>query len=98
MNWLIYISLVLFSSQNLFAEVESYALPIVRNEKKEVHLAYKFWNGEYPSPVIDMNSKIKGTTKIKAFKSVRDLKDNIDCTITQEKVILKTKHSADFIF
>lgn len=64
-----------------FAETMSYELPVTRNGKTEVRMAYNFWSGEYPGPVIRINSKKIGTTKVKAYKSPRVLKEKVSCTV-----------------
>ncbi|MBK8011503.1 MAG: hypothetical protein IPK13_09140 [Deltaproteobacteria bacterium] len=60
----------------------SYTLPIIRNGRKTIRVAANFWSGEYPSPVIDVNSSSPGETEIKAYKSLRDEKPATRCTIT----------------
>lgn len=44
-------------------------------------VAYNDWSGEYPGPVIDVNSKVAGSTKIKVYKSLRGLNDLQPCQI-----------------
>jgi hypothetical protein len=61
---------------------DSYLLPVTRSGKKEMRVARNFWSGEYPSPVIDVNSKdAKGFTKIKAYSSLRNQDKPVDCLI-----------------
>lgn len=73
---------VLVFSIASFAEAPvSYLLPIVRNGKTTVRVARNFWSGEYPTPIIDVMSKTKGTTKIQAYKSLRDISKSENCTI-----------------
>ncbi len=72
----------IFIVTNAVAEVPfSYLIPILRNGKKVNRVARNTWGGEYPAPIIDVNSKIKGKTKITAFKSLRDLSKSDSCTI-----------------
>lgn len=62
---------------------ESYKLPITREGKKTTRVAYNFWSGEYPSPVVDINSDKPGTTTIKAYTELRDPKstNRVNCTV-----------------
>lgn len=60
---------------------EPYRLPITRGLKTKDRLSFNFWNGEYPSPIIDLNSKSKGQTKIQAFTTLRTLEKMKSCTI-----------------
>lgn len=72
------------SSTNLSAEhFESYKLPITRGDKKTTRMAYNFWSGEWPFPVIDVNSTEKGQTKIVGYMSLRNPTDadKVSCTI-----------------
>lgn len=59
----------------------SYTLPVVRDGKKAIRLAYDFWSGEYPGPIIDLNSKTPGETTVRAYASLRDLSQSRDCAI-----------------
>lgn len=61
--------------------IQSYKLPITREGKTLIRVAYNFWSGEYPNPIIDVNSSKPGTTTISAYTSLRDLKDVVSCTI-----------------
>lgn len=63
--------------------VNSYKGKITRAGVTTERVIYRFWSGEYPLPVIDLNSSKKGTTKISAYTTVRDLseKNKIDCTV-----------------
>ncbi len=64
------------------AEVpSSYLIPILRNGIKTTRVARNFWSGEYPAPVIDVDSKNKGKTKVNAYKSLRDISKSESCTI-----------------
>jgi hypothetical protein len=63
---------------------ESYSLPITRQGLTTTRVAYNFWSGEWPTPVIDVNSDKTGSTTIQAYKTLRDPKesDKVACTIT----------------
>jgi hypothetical protein len=63
------------------AEPSTYILPVTRDAKTTTRVAFKSWSGEYPLPVIDVASQKKGTTTIRAQKSVRKLDEPISCTI-----------------
>lgn len=62
---------------------ESYKLPITREGQKKTRIAYNFWSGEWPRPVIDVSSSKKGTTTVQALKSLRNPTeaDKVQCTI-----------------
>lgn len=63
---------------------ESYPLPITRSGIKKTRVAYNFWSGEWPNPVIDVNSDKKtGETTIQAYTTLRTpSEDNqVSCTI-----------------
>lgn len=61
--------------------LSSYKLEVIRNGKTQQKMTFNTWSGEYPQPVIDVNSKVQGTTQIQAYKSVRDLTERPVCTI-----------------
>lgn len=61
--------------------VGRYKLPMVRNGEKKIRLAYNYWSGEWPRPVIDVNSKVKGKTTIQGYVSPRELTERKSCTI-----------------
>lgn len=61
--------------------LSSYKLEVTRNGKTQQKMTFNIWSGEYPQPVIDVNSKVQGTTQIQAYKSVRDLTERPVCTI-----------------
>jgi hypothetical protein len=62
---------------------ESYSLPITRQGVTTTRVAYNFWSGEWPTPVIDINSEKAGATTIQAYRTLRDPKetDKVACTI-----------------
>lgn len=49
-----------------------YKFEIVRNGKVYHQVVSQFWEGEYPSPVININSQKKGTTTITGYESFKD--------------------------
>ncbi|WP_413290102.1 hypothetical protein [Bdellovibrio sp. HCB337] len=65
------------------AESYSYKLPITRNGATEERMAYSFWSGEWPMPIIDVSSDTSGTTKISGYTNLRDPKtsDKVSCTV-----------------
>jgi hypothetical protein len=71
------------SSSDADIKLESYKLPITRDGKKTTRVAYNFWSGEWPGPVIDINSDVKGTTTIQGYTGLRDLdhSEKISCTV-----------------
>ena len=58
-----------------------YRIAITRDGKQQTRLIAPFWSGEYPSPVIDVSSRKPGTTTVKGYKSLRDPKEPVNCTI-----------------
>ncbi len=63
------------------SKIISYRLPVTRDGQTRTRLAYDFWSGEYPLPVIDLKSGVKGETKVQAYTSLRKLNKTVDCTI-----------------
>ena len=59
----------------------SYKLDIVRDGKTQQKMTFNSWSGEYPQPVIDVNSKVQGSTLIQAYKSLRNLTESLSCTV-----------------
>lgn len=59
----------------------SYKLEVIRDGKTQQKMTFNSWSGEYPQPVIDVNSKEQGTTLIKALKSLRNPSESLSCTI-----------------
>lgn len=76
-------SLIALVSVSAVAESSVYTLPITRNGVTTERVAYNFWSGEWPGPVIRVNSTKKGDTTIKAFKSLRVLskQNQVACTL-----------------
>jgi len=69
--------------ENMKFSLESYKLPIVRESKTETRMAHNFWSGEWPAPVIDVqSSKKSGTTTISGFSSLRNPgPERLRCTV-----------------
>jgi hypothetical protein len=63
--------------QSVLAEPVGYQLPTLREGVVTTRLAYNFWSGEYPGPVIDVTQDIT----IQAYDSVRTLDSLKSCTI-----------------
>lgn len=69
------------SSEMQSESLLSYNLPLTRNGKKSIRVAYNTWAGEWPGPVVDVNARKKGTTKIEGYPSPRVLVDRQSCTV-----------------
>jgi len=70
----IFCSIVLFlgmSSLSAGVTVGSYTLPITRNGVSHSMVAYNYWSGEYPKPVIYVNNNQRKWVKIKGYASLR---------------------------
>lgn len=59
-----------------------YKIDVIRNGKVHHQVAYSFWSGEYPGPVININSSKVGKTTIKGYTSLRDKKDIKPCSVS----------------
>ena len=68
-------------SINTFASDKSYQLPITRNGKTTTRVAHNYWAGEYPSPVINVQTGGKGNLIVKGYKSLRKLNEPVKCSI-----------------
>jgi hypothetical protein len=75
------ITLLLGFAVSAQAQVPSYKLPVTRDGKTVTRVASTMWSGEYPGPVIDVNSRKAGTTTIEAYASPRQLSQTVSCTI-----------------
>ena len=62
-------------------EYSSYTLPITRDGRTITRVAVDHWTGEYPRPVIDLNSKVHGSTKVRGYRTLRQLEQPADCLI-----------------
>lgn len=72
------------SSTSQEVDFQSYKLPITRNGVTAKQVAQNFWGGEWPGPVVDVNSsKAGGSTTIQAYTNLRNPKpeDRVSCTI-----------------
>lgn len=71
------------SSTSATESFESYKLPVMREGKKNTRVAYNFWSGEWPQPIIDISSEVKGTTKIQGLSNLRNPAEaeKISCTV-----------------
>jgi len=77
------ISLLIFTltSTQTQANEEPYTLPITRNGITQTMLAYNFWSGEYPLPVINVKPSNKKWNKIWGYTSLRKINNKKACTI-----------------
>ncbi len=75
----LFLPLFIFSSF-LYASEEPYLISISRNGVSQSMVAYNFLSGEYPKPVIVVNSK-SGWNKINGHLSLRKLAKKKACTI-----------------
>ncbi len=71
---------ILFSAVAI-ATPMSTTLKVIRDGLFARDVRYNFWSNEYPSPVIDSNAKIAGTTKITVEQSLRHLGQVKACTV-----------------
>jgi hypothetical protein len=63
-------------------ETRAYRLPITRDGVAKERVAYNFWSTEWPGPVVDVKTSVKGSTTIKAYTSLRQLPaSTVSCTI-----------------
>lgn len=71
------------SSHLVQEALDSYKLPITRNGKTIPRVVNDTWSGEWPGPVIDVNSDRTGTTTVQAYTNLRNPQpsDRISCTI-----------------
>lgn len=61
------------------ASSSAYQLAVTRGDLTRTRVAYNFWSGEYPTPVIDVTEN----TTITAYQSLRTLDKPVACTISQ---------------
>jgi len=59
----------------------SSTIPVTRNGVTRKMVAYNYWSGEYPKPVINVAGSVKGWIKIKGYASLRKLTKKKVCTI-----------------
>lgn len=70
-------------SAALALPLETETMPVTRNGETKNMLVYPIWSGEYPSPVIDVNSVLQreGKTTVQAEESFQVLGQKKSCTI-----------------
>jgi len=84
MKKIILYSIIFFlgmSSLSARMVVDSYALPITRNGVTHLMVAYNFWSGEYPKPVIYVKHSQNNWTRIKGYTSLRTPNKKKVCSI-----------------
>ncbi len=72
MRLLVSLLLLIFDTF-LYAHDKPYLLPITRNGVTRTMVAYNFWSGEYPQPVIYIQLGRSNTSKIMGYASLRTL-------------------------
>jgi hypothetical protein len=77
----ILLAFILLLNIALYAEEVPYKLDITRDGKVSTQVAYNFWSGEYPSPVINVHAGTDGKTTIEGYVSLRDKKERKVCTV-----------------
>ena len=65
----------------LHADEVPYKIDVIRDGKLHHQVAYNFWSGKYPSPVININAGKIGKTTIKGYASLREKKERKVCTV-----------------
>jgi hypothetical protein len=65
----------------IYASEAPYPLPITRDGKTHNMIAYNFWSGEYPEPVIYVQPVPSIWRTIMGYASLRDPKNKKQCTI-----------------
>lgn len=64
------------------AQLETSLSKVTRDAQTEMRVIYNIWSTEYPSPVIDVNSKNKnGTTVVVGYKNLQTLENSVPCEI-----------------
>lgn len=71
----------LTSSLCYATSLDVYKLNVERKGVSHLQVAGNFWQGESPSPVIDVHSQKAGLTTIKGWASLRKLNKRQSCTI-----------------
>ena len=77
----ILLTFILLLNVALYANEVPYKIDVIRNGKVHHQVAYNFWSGEYPSPVINVHAGTDGKTTIEGYVSLRDKKERKVCTI-----------------
>ena len=76
------ITLMLLVTGTGLAHAGSTTAAVTRGERVDFRVIYDNWSGEYPSPVIDVNSKNKkGTTTVTGYKFLQTLDQPVQCKI-----------------
>ncbi len=65
----------------LCAEEIPYKIDVIRDGKLHHQVAYNFWSGEYPMPVININAGKRGKTTIKGYTTLREKTQLKPCTV-----------------
>lgn len=65
----------------LCAEEIPYKIDVIRDGKLHHQVAYNFWSGEYPMPVININAGKRGKTTIKGYATLREKTQLKPCTV-----------------
>jgi len=74
--------MMIILTQSIFSEtITSYTLPVTRNGVTHYMVAYNYWSGEYPKPVIYVKGNQNRWVKIKGYTSLRDLTNRKICNI-----------------
>ncbi len=73
--------IVILLSVALFAEEMPYKIDVIRDGKLHHQVAYNFWSGEYPMPVININAGKRGKTTIKGYATLREKTQLKPCTV-----------------
>lgn len=63
------------------AEEIPYKIDVIRDGKLHHQVAYHFWSGEYPMPVININAGKRGKTTIKGYATLREKTQLKPCTV-----------------
>lgn len=77
----ILLAFILLLNVALYADEVPYKIDVIRNGKLHHQVAYNFWSGEYPSPVINIHAGTDGKTTIEGYVSLRDKKERKVCTV-----------------
>ena len=80
MKLLVSLLLLIFDTF-LYAHDKPYLLPITRNGVTHTMVAYNFWSGEYPQPVIYIQPGRNNTSKIRGYASLRTPGKKKSCTV-----------------
>lgn len=73
--------LLLVFTAYLHASEAPYLLPITRNGVTHTMIAYNFWSGEYPEPVIYVQPSQGRWGKVMGYSSLRNIVKRKQCTV-----------------